>query len=49
MSAIETAVESGYPLSDEQIAAYRRDGFIVLHDVFVGAELAEGGGTVATI
>ena len=41
MSAIETVAERGYPLSDGQIAAYRRDGFIVLHDVFAGAELAE--------
>ena len=40
MSVMEM-VESGYSLSDEQITAYRKDGFIVLHDVFAGAELAE--------
>src|SRR5690606_3798199 len=28
-----------YPLADEQIEAYRRDGFIALPDVFVGDEL----------
>jgi ectoine hydroxylase-related dioxygenase (phytanoyl-CoA dioxygenase family) len=39
MSAIEASVD--YSLTDEQIAAYRRDGFIQLNDVVTGDELQE--------
>jgi ectoine hydroxylase-related dioxygenase (phytanoyl-CoA dioxygenase family) len=37
----EDCADETYPLSDEQIAAYRRDGFISLDDVFAGEELHE--------
>jgi ectoine hydroxylase-related dioxygenase (phytanoyl-CoA dioxygenase family) len=36
-----TLARAEYPLSEEQIAAYRRDGFIALKDVFVGSELSK--------
>lgn len=38
MSKYNVATDD-YPLSTEQIDAYRRDGFIALRDVFVGDEL----------
>jgi phytanoyl-CoA hydroxylase len=37
-----------YPLSDEQLTAYRRDGFISLPDVFAGQQLQELRDAVAT-
>jgi ectoine hydroxylase-related dioxygenase (phytanoyl-CoA dioxygenase family) len=39
MSAIEASLE--YALTEEQIAAYRRDGFIALQDVVPGGDLQE--------
>jgi len=36
-----TETQTDYPLTDQQIAAYRKDGFIVLEDVFTGDDLKE--------
>ncbi len=41
ISFIVEASHHDYPLSLEQVSAYRRDGFISLSDVFAGEELIE--------
>src|SRR5688572_6841112 len=43
MSTIEATSpnQTEYPLTDEQIANYQRDGFIVLEDVFTGDDLQQ--------
>jgi ectoine hydroxylase-related dioxygenase (phytanoyl-CoA dioxygenase family) len=41
MTVADTVNTAEYPLTGEQIAQYRRDGFIQLNDVVTGAELQE--------